>query len=57
MKKQKIKGLALNKKLISNFESEKLTGGLDKTNPLATACSAGCTNDCSMKPTCPQLTC
>lgn len=49
MKRQEIKGLALNKKLISNLKAAKLTGGLDKTNPLATACSAGC----SLKPTCP----
>ena len=49
MKRQEIKGLALNKKLISNLKAAKLTGGFDKTNPLATACSAGC----SLKPTCP----
>lgn len=56
MKKVKIKNLALNKKSISNFKSEKLTGGLDKTNPLATACSSGCSFDCSIVISC-QRTC
>lgn len=56
MKKQEIKSLTLNKKSISNFTTEKLTGGLDRTNPLATACSAGCTLDCSIAVTC-QTTC
>lgn len=57
MKKQEIKSLKLNKKSISNLKTEKLQGGLDQTNPLATACSAGCTLKCSIALTCPQLTC
>ncbi|MBC8754140.1 hypothetical protein H2O64_05620 [Kordia sp. YSTF-M3] len=56
MKKQAIKNLKLNKKSISNFKNEKITGGLNKTNPLATACSAGCSFDCTVPITC-QFTC
>ncbi len=55
MKKVKIKNLRLNKKSISNFKSEKLTGGLDKTNPLATACSSDCSFDCSIAITCQPI--
>jgi hypothetical protein len=53
MKKQEIKGLALNKKSISNFESQKLTGGLNYTHPKVTVCTAGC----SGAPGCHTHTC
>jgi len=54
MKKQEIKGLKLNKKSISNLETEEIKGGLYYTHPRVTACSAGCSIGMV---TCPALTC
>jgi hypothetical protein len=53
MKKLEIKSLTLNKKSISNFTTEKLTGGLNYTHPRVTVCTAGC----SGSPGCHTFTC
>ncbi len=46
MKKKKLKGLKLDKKIISNLDNSKINGGNDVLDFTNGGCTIGCTDGC-----------